>query len=86
MPTNWLDSSGARGRGAILPERIYAKVSAFFHLLQGGRWTYRLVRSLAPIAGVREGGNHMRRSHVTAAMVGIVLGMLGIIRDHGVAA
>src|SRR5216117_174716 len=28
----------------------------------------------------------MRRSHLTAAMVGIVLGMLGIIRNHGVAA
>ena len=28
----------------------------------------------------------MRRSHLTAAMVAIALGALGIIRDHGVAA
>ena len=28
----------------------------------------------------------MRRSHFTAAMVGIALGTLGIIRDHGLAA
>ena len=31
-------------------------------------------------------GTHMRRSHLTAAMVAIALGALGIIRDHGVAA
>src|SRR5437660_94774 len=33
-----------------------------------------------------EKGNHMRRSHLTAAMVGIALGTIGIIRDGGVAA
>src|SRR5215204_873771 len=31
-------------------------------------------------------GNHMRRSHRTAAMVGIVLGVIGVIRDHGATA
>ena len=44
-----------------LAKRLEA--SAFFHLLRGGRWTYRLVRPPAPIAGVREGGN----SHETLA-------------------
>src|SRR5438093_11626134 len=67
-----------------LAKRLEA--GAFFHLLRGGRWTYRLVRPPAPSPAFEKGGHHMRRSHLTAAMVGIGLGMLGIIRDHGVAA
>src|SRR4029077_9361431 len=49
-------------------------------------WAYCLPGSPAPMAGVSKKGNHMRRSYLTAAMVGIVLGVLGVIRDHGAAA
>src|SRR5215218_5513943 len=33
-----------------------------------------------------EKGDHMKRSHLTAAMVAILFGMFGIIRDHHLAA